>query len=55
MASEPEKGSGKPDGLVEIWTEWFWKSNWISKIPGPYGTGPVVSPREFTYNVTCHQ
>src|SRR5258707_10542717 len=31
------------------------KSNWTSKIRGPYGIGEVVRPREFTYRGTFHQ
>lgn len=37
MASDPEKGSGKPDGAVEIWTDGGCRPN-----PGPGGWGAVL-------------
>lgn len=37
MASDAEKGSGKPDGVVEIWTDGGCRPN-----PGPGGWGAVL-------------
>ena len=37
MASDPEKGSGQPNGVVEIWTDGGCRPN-----PGPGGWGAVL-------------